>query len=176
MYNNWVKRVLKRVQSPESRHSSKQAAVAAAAGQQDSGGQITKALSPKCLHKYQTSKANWDQVFGGLEKLTNWFNASFPLHGSNHAHLRICCQRFGAKVFLHWVAGKMRNHDTLLSFRHRLPRPKPWISWRPRKSTRLQAYKLTSLTTPLLIQGLSTLLILREGWVGTPITWIWFHP
>jgi hypothetical protein len=56
-------------ESPESRHSSKQAA-AAAGWQQDRGGQITKTLSPKFLHKYQTSKANRDQVFGGLEKLT----------------------------------------------------------------------------------------------------------
>jgi hypothetical protein len=75
MYNNWVKRVLKRVQSPDIAASKPPAA---AAGQQDSGGQITKTLSPKCLHKYQTSKANRDQVFGGLDKLTNWFNASFP--------------------------------------------------------------------------------------------------
>jgi len=171
-----VKRVLKRVRVlagwrefwRESRVQSPDIAASKQASKQDSGGQITKTLSPKLpTQNTRPAKQNWDQVFGGLEKLTKLVQCLLPLHGSNHAHLKnLLSAFFGAKVFLHWVAGKQDEeswYSLLLSFRHRLPRPKPWISWRTRKSTRLQAYKVNY---TFVFKVLSTLLILRErvGW------------
>lgn len=141
-----MKRVLKRVQSSESRHSSKQVSSSWAAGQWWPNHQNTFSKVPTEIPDQQSKSRPSLWRSWQTDKLVQCL---LPLHGSNHAHLRICCQRFWCKsLFLHWVAGKMRNHDPLLSFRHRLPRPKPRISWRARKSTRLQ--RLT--TTPFLFK------------------------